>query len=89
MTRGNWLALAASPTFALMALLTHVHGLDMICITGPDTSLLSGMVPMYLLMSLFHATPWFGLIRRRRNISGHTACAANAMVRPCSAASDD
>jgi hypothetical protein len=64
----NWLSLAAAPSFALMALLTSVQGSsapDMLCMEAHDTSLLSGMVPMYLLMSAFHLVPWLKLISRR------------------------
>ncbi|PON02562.1 hypothetical protein ATY29_33360 [Rhizobium hidalgonense] len=56
------LALAAAPTFALMALLTVATGsADMICTTTPDNFPIGGMVPMYLLMSGFHLTPWLRL----------------------------
>ena len=70
-THEQWLAqglsLAAAPTFATMALLTHVSGgaPDMIC-SAAGASPLSGMVPMYLLMSAFHLAPWLRLIRGRR-----------------------
>ncbi|GGC86762.1 hypothetical protein [Chelatococcus reniformis] len=59
------LALAASPTFAVMALLTGVLGggpADMLCAAAPVWPL-SGMATMYLLMSFFHAAPWLKLIR--------------------------
>jgi hypothetical protein len=61
------LSFAAAPTFALMALLTAVGGggpLDMLCSAAPGASPLTGMVPMYLLMSAFHAAPWLKLISR-------------------------
>jgi hypothetical protein len=60
----EWLSLAAAPTFAIMALLTGVFGggaMDLFC-AAQDTSPLSGMVPMYVLMSAFHLTPWLKLI---------------------------
>jgi hypothetical protein len=63
----GWLCLAAAPTFAIMALLTVVVGggqTDLLCAAAQDTSLLSGMVPMYLLMSAFHSAPWLKLISR-------------------------
>ena len=63
----NGLYLAAAPTFAVMALLTAVHGggpLDALCSVDP-ASHLGGMVPMYLLMSAFHAAPWLKLIAGR------------------------
>ena len=53
------LALAASPTFAIMALLTGVLGdgpAEMLC-SAARVSPLSGMVTMYLLMSAFHGAP--------------------------------
>ncbi len=61
------LALAASPTFALMALLTDVLGndpADTLC-SAAHASPLSGMATMYLLMSVFHAAPWVRLVRDR------------------------
>ena len=62
------LSLVAAPTFAIMALLTGVGGgpPDMICSTAQDAFPLSGMVPMYLLMSAFHSAPWLKLISSRR-----------------------
>lgn len=58
------LYLAASPTFAAMAVLTSLAGggsQDALCaVTG--ASPFTGMVPMYLLMSLFHSAPWLKLI---------------------------
>ena len=66
----GWLGLAAAPTFAVMALLTGVLGsgrADMICSAAHDASPLSGMVPMYVLMSAFHSAPWLKLISSRRN----------------------
>jgi len=65
----DWLALAAAPTFAFMALLTAVPGggpLDMLCSATPGASPFSGMVLMYLLMSAFHFGPWLRLIANRR-----------------------
>ena len=64
----DWLCLAAAPTFAIMALLAAVPGgrPDMLCSTAQHGSALSGMVPMYLLMSAFHSAPWVRLASRRR-----------------------
>jgi hypothetical protein len=64
----GWLGLAAAPTFAIMALLTGVGGgpPDMLCSAAQDASPLSGMLPMYLLMTAFHSTPWLKLISGRR-----------------------
>ena len=63
------LSLAAAPTFAVMALLTGGLGggaADMFCLAA-HASPLSGMVPMYLLMSAFHSTPWLKLLCNRRS----------------------
>lgn len=57
----RWLALAASPTFAAMALWTgfvESDRADMICSVGGAGSPVSGMVLMYLLMAAFHSAPW-------------------------------
>ena len=65
----SWLSLAAAPTFAIMALLTGIHVgsmPDMLCSATQDASPLTGMVPMYVLMSAFHCAPWLKLISRRR-----------------------
>ena len=62
---GRWLGLAAAPAFALMALLTGALGggaPDVLCSAAHDASSLSGMVPMYLLMSAFHSAPWLKLV---------------------------
>jgi hypothetical protein len=62
------LSLAATPTFAVMALLAAVHGdgmPDMMCSATREGSLLTGMVPMYVLMSAFHLVPWLRLLSRR------------------------
>ena len=64
----KWLRLAATPTFAIMALMTGVLGggsMDMLCSAGHGSPL-SGMVTMYLLMSAFHLAPWLKLISARR-----------------------
>jgi len=60
----GWLGLAAAPTFAVMALLSCVTGgdADMMCSAAHAVSPLSGMVPMYVLMSAFHFAPWLKLI---------------------------
>jgi hypothetical protein len=61
----HWLGLAAAPTFAIMGLLTGVLGggaPDVLCWAVQDASPLSGMAPMYLLMSAFHSAPWLARI---------------------------
>ena len=77
-TAGHLLSFAAAPTFAIMALLTACHGgtmPDMICSAAGEGSLLTGMVPMYLLMSAFHSAPWLKLVSGRRSGARHTAAA--------------
>ncbi|THK36356.1 hypothetical protein EHS39_19460 [Ensifer sp. MPMI2T] len=65
----DWLSFAAAPTFAIMALLTSVLGgsADMLCSSTEDASPLTGMVPMYLLMSVFHSAPWLRLVASSRS----------------------
>jgi hypothetical protein len=68
-TAADFLTLAAAPTFAIMALLTGVLGggsPDALC-SIVSASPLSGMFPMYLLMSAFHSAPWLKLISSRRS----------------------
>jgi hypothetical protein len=63
----NYLRLAAAPTFVIMALLIGVIGRpnDLLC-SAHDPSPLTGMAAMYLLMGIFHLTPWLKLISSRR-----------------------
>lgn len=66
----GWLGLAAAPVFAVMALLTAAHGgdpADMLCSAAHGGFPLGGMVPMYLLMSVFHSAPWLKLIASLRS----------------------
>lgn len=63
------LSLAAAPTFAIMALVTAIHGggmSDMLCSAAGSASPVSGMVLMYALMSAFHLGPWLKLNSSRR-----------------------
>ena len=55
----DWLALAAAPAFALMALLSAWGGdaVAMLCGASP----FGGMTAMYWLMSVVHAGPWLRL----------------------------
>lgn len=62
------LALAAAPTFAAMALWSVAFGGGpeaVICSASP-ASPLDGMTVMYLLMAVFHLSPWLRLTARRR-----------------------
>ena len=74
--RADWLALAAAPTFALMAVVTGIldsGAHQMPCSAAMHMSPVSGMVLMYVLMSGFHLTPWLKLFPLRRVAEGPTA----------------
>ena len=63
----DWLSFAATPTFASMAVVTGIldsGAHQMWCSAAMHMSPLTGMVPMYALMSAFHLTPWVRLISR-------------------------
>ena len=65
MRAADWLSLGAAPIFAAMATLTSVLGRgapEVLCSAMSHTSALSGMVPMYVLMSIFHVAPWLKLV---------------------------
>ena len=65
----RWLALAAAPTFAVMALVTGLQAAGsgvMLCSATPGRSPVDGMVVMYLLMSGFHVAPWLRRSSGRR-----------------------
>ncbi len=54
-----------------MALLTGVLGRgpsDVLCSAAQDAFPLSGMVPMYVLMSAFHSAPWLKLISANETV---------------------
>ncbi len=72
----GWLGLAAMPTFAIMGLVSGVsNGGQMMMCGGPamTASPLGGMAVMYLLMSVFHATPWLRMISGKGSPSGSGA----------------
>jgi hypothetical protein len=80
----KWLCLAATPTFAIMALLSGVLGagsMELLCSAGHDSPL-NGMVSMYLLMSVFHSTPWLKLISSRRSAHRSRSGLVTASVPP-------
>lgn len=80
---GGMISLAASPTFAIMAFMPFLGGgaPDMLCSAAmQDSSPLSGMVPMYLLMSAFHSAPWLKLISGRRGRPDQASCKGSSAV---------
>jgi hypothetical protein len=64
----DWLGLAAAPIFAIMALLAEIFNDPsmIICAAMKDLFPLGGMVPMYVLMSVIHLSPWLKLKSNRR-----------------------
>ena len=62
----DWLHLAATPTFAIMALVSAFDrgAPDFLCAAMHEVSPLNGMTLMYLLMSAFHLAPWLTLMPR-------------------------
>ena len=60
----DWLALAAAPTFALMAIATGSSPAMALCAPGAGVPPVDGMTAIYLLMGLFHLPPWLRLARR-------------------------
>ena len=67
---GGWLRFAASPTFIAMAVASAVASDDpahLLCQAMGHAGLpLDGMTSMYLLMAVFHASPWWQWIASRR-----------------------
>jgi hypothetical protein len=65
----GWLGLAAAPTFVLMALWTGVSTgqPDVLCMQNASPT--SGMTTMYLLMAVFHVTPWLRALSNRLRCS--------------------
>ncbi len=63
----GWLGLAAAPTFALMGLWTALFSAHpaTVGMAMGGSSPMSGMTLMYLLMSVFHSSPWTRLIASR------------------------
>ena len=66
----NCLRLAASPSFAMMVFRAGIEGRslpEMLCSKTYNAGPLTGMVAMYVLMSIFHLPSWLRLIGRRRS----------------------
>lgn len=61
----TWLAFAASPTFAVMAWVSAAGAPAMsMCSSSAGVLPVDGMAWMYVLMSLFHVSPWLRLASR-------------------------
>jgi hypothetical protein len=75
------LSLGAAPTFAFMAAFTAAPGgaHATLCSAGSHTGALDGMVPMYVLMSIFHFAPWWRLIILGRTRDGDRGPLSPAM----------
>lgn len=67
------LCLAATPTFAMMAVMSVVRdgaGSDPLCTAAFGGAPIGSMAAMYLLMSLFHAPAWLRWVAARRKGAG-------------------
>jgi hypothetical protein len=63
----GWIALAASPIFALMAWIAANDARPIaLCSPGSGILPIDDMTAMYLLMSVFHLRPWLGLFAAAR-----------------------
>ncbi len=58
----DWLGLVASPTFVLMAWVSGNDAEVMVSSSAHGVLPIDGMVWMYLLMSLFHVSPWLKVV---------------------------
>ena len=66
----DWLGFAAAPTFATMAMLAGILDggpSDVLCSGAGGGFSPAGMVTMYLLMGIFHLTPWLNLLSGSRH----------------------
>ena len=62
----GWIGLAATPTFATMAWTSAPDAPQMaICSTASGVLPIDGMTWMYVLMSIFHVSPWLKLASGR------------------------
>ena len=58
----SWIGLAGTPTFAIMAWVAATEAPRIaVCSSASGMPPINGMVWMYLLMSVFHVTPWLKL----------------------------
>lgn len=61
----RWLGLAAAPSFALMAWISATGAPQPTMGSSTEPLSIGGMAWMYLLMSIFHLSPWLNLASRR------------------------
>lgn len=63
---GSWFGFAAAPTFALMAWISAADAPHMAMdASASGVPPIDGMAFMYLLMTVFHASPWLKLASDR------------------------
>ena len=73
----GWLGLAASPSFAALAIVSAAQASEPtlpLCAAMPPGPAIGGMTLMYGLMSLFHAAPWFNLLGDRLRRPSPISC---------------
>lgn len=73
----GWLSLAATPVFAVMALLNAMSADGRpaaLCSQAGLPSLLTGMGPMYLLMATFHLHPWLRFMSNAKSDQTWSDC---------------
>ena len=78
------LSFAPTPTFALLGLLSASQEgslASLVCSAGHGSSPLTGMVSMYLLMSVFHSTPWIRMIAQASARKRYGSCGASMNAR--------
>jgi len=78
------LSFAPTPTFALLGLLSASQEgslENLVCSAGHGSSPLTGMVSMYLLMSVFHSTPWIRMIAQASARKRYGSCGASMNAR--------
>jgi hypothetical protein len=67
-TGSAWRPRRPSPLMALLTACPRPGPVEMLCVRAHGSPL-GGMVPMYLLMSAFHAAPWLRLLGGRGRLT--------------------
>ena len=66
---GRWLSLAATPTFAILSVVSLIRGggpLEVLCAASGQGWPIGNMGLMYGLMGVFHLPPWTRLLERHQ-----------------------